>query len=270
MDILIELYELFKEKLTFSLKYINSVEEFLKTVIPHRFSEIENFKQVHIQMLALAIFLKNYITKIDKNFSLNLESLDGEIRKFQKLDEYKLSDLVVCFEESEIVTFTKEAKEQHLNSRIKHFNQINKKDLNFFKDFIQLASENVLLLNYMKQKSDNESFDLNSFIENVIKPAYEDYIVLGSQISSGDLNLEEFNYLIGKNFKESEWKSEIKRLLTYIDTDNDLIEFRIRQLDHHLKLEDVEEITHCLLSIKDRNLLDGDFEPLENIQESVS
>lgn len=100
---------------------------------------------------------------------------------------------------------------------------------------------------------------------------------LASNISSGDLVLEDFDRLINinknkkMNNKEYEkWRERFIQIMKFGKMNDKARDERLRQFDIYLNINKINEISIVLLEIKDKFKLNGDFSLLETISTSVS
>lgn len=96
-------------------------------------------------------------------------------------------------------------------------------------------------------------------------------------VSSGELLLNDFVDLVKLSMKQKknneidkDWKDKITKLMKLNNSNEKQIKDRIRQLDIFLKMHNIKEIIAVLLEIKQHNSLNGDFQFLEKIANSVS
>lgn len=117
---------------------------------------------------------------------------------------------------------------------------------------------------------------MTRFIDQLLKPAYNEYSDLIKHIKKGTLTFEKFEILIRIQASlniglkiNPQWKDLIRTVMKLDQFDQGLVEQRIRQCDLYLKLNNIHKIVSVLIEIKDKNALEKDYQTLEDLHKSV-
>ena len=109
-----------------------------------------------------------------------------------------------------------------------------------------------------------------------MRQSWTEYLKLGESVKNGSFVLGEFDRLskeIGFSFNNKrtfEWQREFTVLLQVSSAEPKVLEQRIKQLEIYGKLGNIKQISSLLMEIKMLNKLEGNFDALENIYDSVS
>jgi len=191
----------------------------------------------------------------------------------------KLNDICKCLELKEIETIRIDGIEEMLNDKILEFQDIKRNNLGFIKDFIRLAyKENVILLFLLNKnlKKHGSYIEIDLYIVQVLKAAYDEYINIGKSLTDGSYLFRDFEYLAkikhdGSSNKQinENWKEYFKILLNEIQTPKDKIDERMQQIDVYQSINNIKDITGTLLEIKEMYKSNGDFSFLQDIKNSL-
>jgi E3 ubiquitin-protein ligase RNF213 len=189
-----------------------------------------------------------------------------------------MNQIFGCLDFKEIETYKLDEIEFILNDRILEFKEINRKDLNDLKHFNSIKDKrNVILLSLLNKnlQKQHKNIEVNSYIENVLKKSYQEYLEIGQRLNVGTFLLKEFDFLARlkqnnttNKYINPNWIEYFKILMNQIEIPEDIIKKRLEQIDVYLKLSNIEKICTVLLELKEKNKSTGDFEFLNEINAS--
>ena len=117
---------------------------------------------------------------------------------------------------------------------------------------------------------------IETYLDSAIKNSWTEYLKLGGSVKSGTFLLGEFDRLskeVGNSFgakRTFEWQREFTVLLRTAGTEPKVLDQRIKQIEIYGKLGNIKQISCLLMEIKRLNKLEGNFDALKNIYDSVS
>jgi predicted Zn-dependent protease len=119
--------------------------------------------------------------------------------------------------------------------------------------------------------------ELSQFIEDVLKPSFQEYTDFVKEIEVGTLTFEKFEQHIRiqtPHFSESDkinkkWADYFKVSMKSANFPDKIMDQRFRQFDLYLELKNINNIVTVLIDIKNKNGLTKNYEFLENLAQSV-
>jgi hypothetical protein len=273
MDTLINLYDVFSHQIEFEdseLKNADLIKERVKMIFKHRKVEIETFNSFIRLMSRFYTYFEQFEIEYHK---FHEDLVNFKRNEWSELDRF-LNPLTSS--EMDMIDRKKTNPESVLLERIKGFEEVDRKNLGFLKNFLDLASDSPIL-NFMVKETvrlENENkpkMNLKLFTENLNK-VYEKFNELGNRMKSGNIQINEFEKLAKvdpKNFnstytKSAQWKNTLSSFMKSILMDDKQIEQRLNQYEIFCKLNNIVEIGNLILEIRVKNGLSGDFGKLEN------
>ena len=110
----------------------------------------------------------------------------------------KLSDICQCLHLNEIETFKLEGIEEILNDKILEFKDVKRNNLDFIEKFIRLANKENVILHFLLSKHlqrQRRYIQIDLYIEQVLKTAYNDYFSIGKSLLDGSYLFRDFENL---------------------------------------------------------------------------
>ena len=263
-----ELYSFFEN--TLSTKFKENINlDTIKRFLQVRFFQIKCFQDFQSLMFTLVDFFRIIASK---NIQINYGSFENKLERLKDYKTKKIIDICECNLDDGFIN------QNNFENRLKHFDEIDKNKINKIKNFVEFSQDNIYLLFYIKETVNEckKSIAVEDFVNETIDVSMTKYNNLGNNLKNGKLELDYFSnelVKIGKNLKiekENElYKEELEKVMRKADMSKDQIEICLKKLKNYLNLPKIKEISELLLVIREKENLSGDYQPLEQISESV-
>lgn len=198
------------------------------------------------------------------NFSANTSELEQQIGKYQDIDKTALSDLCST------VDLRKDIKKY--KPKIIAF-EIDRNILALLPEIIQCSSKGSLFLaiweKYGKQvvSSIHRALDITEIIEQVWKPAYQEWKTFVKRLKNGDILFREFDSICGR-YDQDTLRKEFRILEG--GKDANWIKQRIDQMEKFRNLANFVKGAETIMKVVKEFQLEGNFKPIEQILNMVS